>query len=90
MIVTHTKYSHERLYCLGMGRPASIQECNITTTKPTIKSYSQPDMPEGKRQISTPYDTAHITDNCVHTCELLMITSEVIDKLYTCSFPVSQ
>lgn len=71
-----------------MGRPASIQECNITTTKPTLKSYSHSNLPVGIRQISTPYDTAHITENCIHTCELLMITSEVIDKLYTCSLPV--
>lgn len=71
-----------RLYCLGMGRPACIQEYNITTTKPKAQDVSISFLSEEEARISQPYPTSHITENVIHMCELLMITSEVIDQLY--------
>ncbi|KAJ4214389.1 hypothetical protein NW759_010407 [Fusarium solani] len=76
-------YVLDKLYCLGMGRPASIQEYNITTAKPKILE----DRPAAllsaeQRKFSQPWPTSHITENAIKTCEIMIITSEVIDQLY--------
>ncbi|KAH7175271.1 fungal-specific transcription factor domain-containing protein [Dactylonectria macrodidyma] len=75
-------YVLDKLYCLGMGRPASIQEYNITTTKP--KGHIRPSsfLSQYQAQISQPWPTPHITENCSYLCELLIATSEAIDQLY--------
>ncbi|KAL3588304.1 hypothetical protein FPOAC2_10457 [Fusarium poae] len=75
-------YILDKLYCLGMGRPASIQEYNITTTKPKGLVPDSPLLTEAQLKCSTPWPTTHITENAMYTCDLLMITSEVIDQLY--------
>ncbi|OJJ50723.1 hypothetical protein ASPZODRAFT_11578 [Penicilliopsis zonata CBS 506.65] len=75
-------YLLDKLYCLGMGRPASIQEYNITTAKPTAENYPLLPLSDEQTVLSTPFPTSHITENAVATCELLIITSEVIDQLY--------
>jgi hypothetical protein len=70
-----------RFYCLGMGRPASIQEYNITTTKPKGLVQHSPFLSDYQLKISSPFPTAHIMENSMYTCELLIATSEVIDQL---------
>ncbi|KAF5560755.1 pathway-specific regulatory nit-4 [Fusarium phyllophilum] len=69
-------------YCLGMGRPASIQEYNITTTKPKGLVQHSPLLSDYQYGISAPFPTSHILENSMYTCELLLATSEVIDQLY--------
>jgi hypothetical protein len=64
-----------------MGRPASIQEYNITTTKPKAQDIPVALLSAEEAEISQPYPTSHITENAMQMCELLMITSEVIDQL---------
>lgn len=65
-----------------MGRPASIQEYNITTAKPKILEDQPAALlsPE-QRKFSQPWPTSHITENAIKTCEIMIITSEVIDQL---------
>ncbi|KPM41104.1 hypothetical protein AK830_g5456 [Neonectria ditissima] len=75
-------YVLDKLYCLGMGRPASIQEYNITTRKPKIQDRPVPELSEEQARISQPWPTSHITENAMRTCEIMIITSEVIDQLY--------
>ncbi|KAF5239067.1 hypothetical protein FAUST_5161 [Fusarium austroamericanum] len=75
-------YVLDKLYCLGMGRPASIQEYNITTTKPKGNVPHSPLLTDDQLASTSPYPTAHITENAMYTCEVLMVTSEVIDQLY--------
>ncbi|KAF4964264.1 hypothetical protein FSARC_7818 [Fusarium sarcochroum] len=75
-------YVLDKFYCLGMGRPASIQEYNITTTKPKGHVPHSPFLSNNQLEISSPFTTHHITENSMYTCELLMATSEVIDQLY--------
>ncbi|KAF4990500.1 hypothetical protein FGRMN_8431 [Fusarium graminum] len=75
-------YVLDKLYCLGMGRPASIQEYNITTTKPKGQVQYSPFLTDEQLQMSNPFPTPHITENSMYTCEILMATSEVIDQLY--------
>ncbi|KAF5026950.1 hypothetical protein F66182_980 [Fusarium sp. NRRL 66182] len=74
-------YVLDKLYCLGMGRPASIKEYNITTAKPEIQDLPIALLPE-QQAISQPWPTSHITENAMKTCEILIISSEVIDQLY--------
>ncbi|KAM5386429.1 hypothetical protein ACJZ2D_000392 [Fusarium nematophilum] len=80
-------YLLDKLYCLGMGRPASIQEYNITTTKPKGQDRPLTLLPEDQARISQPWPTSHITENAMRTCDILIITSEVIDQLYMTTFP---
>ncbi|EXL96025.1 fungal-specific transcription factor domain-containing protein [Fusarium oxysporum II5] len=75
-------YVLDKFYCLGMGRPASIQEYNITTTKPKGLVQHSPLLSDHQLEISTPFPTSHIMENSMYTCELLIATSEVIDQLY--------
>lgn len=64
-----------------MGRPAGIQEYNITTTKPEAIDVYVDGLNEEARRISTPWPTSHITANAMHTCEIFIITSELFDQL---------
>ncbi|KAK7432268.1 hypothetical protein QQZ08_001213 [Neonectria magnoliae] len=80
-------YVLDKLYCLGMGRPASIQEYNITTRKLKIQDRPISLLSEEQTRISQPWPTSHITENAMRTCELLIITSEVIDQLYKTRSP---
>lgn len=64
-----------------MGRPASIQEYNITTTKLKTQFCPVPFLSEEQERISAPFPTSHITENAMYMCELLIITSEVVDQL---------
>ncbi|KAF2793028.1 hypothetical protein K505DRAFT_245348 [Melanomma pulvis-pyrius CBS 109.77] len=75
-------YVLDKLYCLGMGRPAGIQEYNITAKKPKSLDRSLPALTKEQNLISQPFPSSHITDNAMHMCEILIITSEVIDQLY--------
>ncbi|RBR17376.1 hypothetical protein FVER53590_11865 [Fusarium verticillioides] len=75
-------YVLDKFYCLGMGRPASIQEYNITTTKPKGLVQHSPLLSDYHYGISAPFPTSHILENSMYTCELLLATSEVIDQLY--------
>ncbi|KIW19927.1 hypothetical protein PV08_00502 [Exophiala spinifera] len=75
-------YVLDKLYCLGMGRPAGIQEFNITTTKPKAQDRALTGLTEQQLRISQPWPTSHITENAMQMCEIFIITSEVIDQLY--------
>ncbi|KAF5711727.1 Nit-4-like protein [Fusarium globosum] len=75
-------YFLDKLYCLGMGRPASIQEYNITTTKPKGLTQHSPLLSDYQYGISAPFPTSHILENFMYTCDLVLATSEVIDQLY--------
>ncbi|KAF4500221.1 pathway-specific regulatory nit-4 [Fusarium agapanthi] len=75
-------YVLEKFYCLCMGRPASIQEYNITTTKPKGLVQHSPLLSDHQYEISAPFPTSRILENSMYTCELLLATSEVIDQLY--------
>ncbi|KAF4340293.1 pathway-specific regulatory nit-4 [Fusarium beomiforme] len=75
-------YFIDKLFCLGMGRPASIQEYNITTTRPKGLVQNSPLLTDYQLQISTPFPTTHVMENSMYTCELMLATSEVIDQLY--------
>ncbi|KAK7409261.1 hypothetical protein QQX98_008571 [Neonectria punicea] len=60
-------YVLDKLYCLGMGRPASIQEYNITTRKPKIQDRPISLLSEEQTSISQPWPTSHITENAMRT-----------------------
>lgn len=70
-----------RLYCLGMGRPAGVQEYNITAKKPKPLDRTLPPLMGEQGLISMPWPTSHITINAMHVCEIFIITSEVVDKM---------
>lgn len=64
-----------------MGRPASIQEHNITTPQPKAQDRVIPGLSEELTRKCMPFPTSHITENAIHTTELLLLTSEVVDQL---------
>lgn len=64
-----------------MGRPASIQEYNIMTTKPHGQTPWSPLLTDFQVQISSPHASPHITENAGYLCEILTVTAEVIDQL---------
>lgn len=71
-----------RLFGLALGRPAGLQEYNITAAKPlsdegTVSGIFELD-PEYKSRPSP----LHVSINAIHTCELFKLTSEVLDQLY--------
>lgn len=70
-----------RLYCLGMGRPAGIQEFNITTARPKAQDRALVGLTQEQLRISQPWPTSHITENAMQMCEIFIITSEVVDQL---------
>ncbi|RBR12475.1 uncharacterized protein FIESC28_08599 [Fusarium coffeatum] len=75
-------YVLDKLFCIGMGRPASIQEYNIMTTKPHGQTPWSPLLTDFQVQISSPHLSPHITENAGYLCEILTVTAEVIDQLY--------
>lgn len=64
-----------------MGRPAGIQEFNITTAKPKAEDCPLVGLTAEQLSISQPWPTSHITENAMQMCEILIITSEMIDQL---------
>lgn len=64
-----------------MGRPAGIQEFNITTAKPKSQDRILVGLTDEQLRISQPWSTSHITDNAMQMCEIFIITSEVVDQL---------
>ncbi|EXJ93637.1 hypothetical protein A1O1_02029 [Capronia coronata CBS 617.96] len=64
-----------------MGRPAGIQEFNITTAKPKAQDRVIA-LPEEQLKFSQPWPTSHIAENAMKMCEIFIITSEVVDQLY--------
>ena len=70
-----------RLYCLGMGRPASIQEFNITTPKPKAEDLPLLLPEQEKVDMHRSWPTSQITDNAMQMCEIFIITSEVMDQM---------
>lgn len=64
-----------------MGRPAGIQELNITTAKPKAQDRALVGLTDEQLKQSVPWPTSHITENAMQMCEIFIITSEVIDQL---------
>lgn len=64
-----------------MGRPAGIQEFNITTAKPKAQDRVLEGLTEEQLRISQPWSTSDITNNAMQMCEIFIITSEVVDQL---------
>lgn len=64
-----------------MGRPAGIQEFNITTAKPKAQDRALVGLTEEQLEISQPWPTSHLTENAMQMCEIFIITSEVVDQL---------
>ncbi|KAL3419467.1 nitrogen assimilation transcription factor nit-4 [Phlyctema vagabunda] len=77
-------YVIDRLFGIGYGRPAGIQEYNITAAMPSTLLDNQPLMfsheTEDSGHLSFPIE--HIATNAIYTCKLFQITSEVLDQLY--------
>ncbi|RDW87945.1 hypothetical protein BP5796_03639 [Coleophoma crateriformis] len=72
------------LFGLGYGRPACIQEYNVTAAKPLTSVDNEPLTlaPEIQDSHSPAISISHMSVNAIYTCELFQITSEVLDQLY--------
>lgn len=64
-----------------MGRPAGIQEFNITTAKPKAQDRVLEGLTDEQLRISQPWSSSDITNNAMQMCEIFIITSEVVDQL---------
>ncbi|PVH71472.1 hypothetical protein DL98DRAFT_471585 [Cadophora sp. DSE1049] len=77
-------YVVDRLFGLGMGRPASIQDYNITarTPEPSDDAASKllTNIAESQRPF---YSYSDISINANYTCELFKIASDVLERLYS-------
>jgi hypothetical protein len=79
-----TALGSPRLFNIGLGRPATIQEHEVTATLPTVASGAEfgPWVANPEVETLAVPPSSHIISNCRATIELFQITAPALDEVY--------
>ncbi|KAJ9149483.1 Fungal-specific transcription factor domain-containing protein [Pleurostoma richardsiae] len=77
-------YILDKLFNIGLGRPGTIQEHEVTAPLPSIMDNPEftPWSPVPVAEPKTDLPFGHVITNCRSTCQLFQITAEALDEVY--------